>query len=185
MPKNLNLAQKQKLVRKGKPFILKEGIMYIVGQDNKLHRCLTTSKAQIVLKERHEVVDGGHFAVDINVKKILDARYWWPSLFKDTHDFCKSCDSCQKIRGLKTKSLAKLVTTFLEEPFMKWGLDFIGPIKLTCKLTKNKYILVVTNYANKWVEAKTLKTNTVVVTINFLYEYILTRFGCSLTIVID
>jgi hypothetical protein len=24
-----------------------------------------------------------------------------------------------------------LVTTVLEELFMKWGLDFIGPIKLT------------------------------------------------------
>jgi len=71
-------------------------------------------------------VDGGHFTTNITAKKILDARYWWPTLFKDTHDFCKSCDRCQKIRSLKTKSLAKLVTTFLEEPFMKWGLDCIS-----------------------------------------------------------
>jgi len=53
----------------------------------------------------------GHFAVDITTKKILDARYWWPILFNDTHDFCRSYDSCQKIKGLKTKSLTKLVTT--------------------------------------------------------------------------
>jgi len=30
-----------------------------------------------------------------------------------------------------TKSLAKLVITLLEEPFMKWGLNFIGQIKPT------------------------------------------------------
>jgi hypothetical protein len=24
-----------------------------------------------------------HFVVDITVKKILDARYWWATLFKD------------------------------------------------------------------------------------------------------
>ncbi len=37
----------------------------------------------------------------------------------------------RKLGGLKTKNLTKLVTTFPKEPFMKWGLDFIGPIKLT------------------------------------------------------
>ncbi len=45
MPKTLNLVQKQKLARKAKPFTLKERIMYKVGQDNKMHKCYTTSKA--------------------------------------------------------------------------------------------------------------------------------------------
>jgi hypothetical protein len=48
-----------------------------------------------------------------------------------------------KIGGLKTKSLAKLVTTLPNEPFLKWGLGFIGPIKLARRLTWNKYILVI------------------------------------------
>jgi hypothetical protein len=37
---------------------------------------------------------GGHFAADIIINKILDAGYWWQTLFKDTHDFCKSYDIC-------------------------------------------------------------------------------------------
>ncbi len=94
MPKTLNLAQKQKLAKKAKPFILKEGIMYIVGKDTKMRRCLTISKTQIVLKELHEGVVGGHFAIDIITKKNLDARYWWPILFENIHDFCKKCDNC-------------------------------------------------------------------------------------------
>jgi hypothetical protein len=68
---------------------------------------------------------------------------------------------------------------------MKWGLDFIGPIKPTCRVTRNKYILVATDYANKWVEARALKTNITIVIAIFLYEYILTKFGCPLTIVTD
>jgi hypothetical protein len=44
-----------------------------------------------------------HFIVDIIAKKIMDARYWWPTLFKDTHDFCKSCDMCQKLENFKQK----------------------------------------------------------------------------------
>ncbi len=103
--------------------------------------------------------------------------------FKDTHEFCKSCDNHQKIVGLKTKSLAKLATTLPEEPFVKWGLDFIGPIKLIKKLTWNKYIVVATNYATKWVEAKALKTNIMIIIVEFQCEYILTKFGCPMTII--
>jgi hypothetical protein len=40
----LNLAQKQKLARKAETFTLKEGIMYRMGQNNRMCICLTTSK---------------------------------------------------------------------------------------------------------------------------------------------
>jgi len=69
--------------------------------------------------------------------------------------------------------LAKLITTLPKEPFMKWGLDFIGSIKPTRRLMGNKYILVAIDYATKWVEAKALKTNIVVVIIRLLYLDIL------------
>jgi hypothetical protein len=184
MPKTLNRAQKQKLSRKAKPFILKEGIMYQVGQDNKMRKCLTTLEAYIVF-ELHEGVARKHLVVDITAKKILDARFWWLTLFKDTHEFWKSYDNYYKIRGLKTKILAKSVTILPNEPFMKWNIKFINPIKLAGKLRGDKYILVATDYAIKWVDAKALRTNIVIITTGFLYEYILTIFRCPFTIVTD
>jgi hypothetical protein len=51
-------------------------------------------------------------------------------MYKYVHDYYKSCDACQRIGRLATQSLIKLVTSILEEPFMKWKLDFVGPIKL-------------------------------------------------------
>jgi hypothetical protein len=43
LPETLNLAQKQKLAKNVEPFIIKEGIMYIMGKDIRMHKCLTTS----------------------------------------------------------------------------------------------------------------------------------------------
>ncbi len=112
----------------------------------------------------------------------MDAGYWWPTIYRNVYDYYKYCDACQRIGGLATQSLANIVTSVPKEPFMKWGFDFVRPIKLTGKYIGNKYI-VITNYATNWVEVKALKINIVVVTTKFMYECILTRFGCPLTII--
>ncbi len=137
------------------------------------------------MKKLHEGPLERHFAIEITQRKILDVGYWWLTMYKDMHDYYKSCDACQRTRGLVTQSLAKLVTSLPEEPFMKWGLDFVGPIKPTGRYTRHKYILIAIDYATKWVEARALITNTTIVTTKILYECTLTKFGCPLTIIID
>ncbi len=104
---------------------------------------------------------------------------------QNIHEYCQTCDQGQKIDNLLTQNLAKLVTTLPEEPFQKWGLDFIRFVKLANRMSSNQYILVTIDYATKWVETQALCTNIAIVTAKFLYKHIFTIFGCPLTIVTD
>jgi hypothetical protein len=44
---------------------MKNEVLYKMGQDNRLRRCMSTIEAQKVMKELHEGAVGGHFATRI------------------------------------------------------------------------------------------------------------------------
>ena len=183
-PPNMTKEARKHLAYRAIPFQLVQGKLYRQGKDSRLRQVISDTLAQMILQELHKGNAGGYFSQDIIVRKVLDARYWWPTLYKDTNNYCQTCHECQKTGGLPKSVSTKLITTLPAEPFMKWGLDFVGPIKKT-RHTGKRYILVATDYATKWVEARALRTNSAQETAQFLYESILTRFGCPLHLVSD
>ncbi len=79
--------------------------------------------------------------------------------------------------------MAKLVATLPQEPFQNGDWIFSKLVKPTSRMLRNQYILMATDYATKRVEAWTLGTNITIIIAKFLYEHILMKFGCPLTIV--
>eukprot|EP00253_Pinus_taeda_P030377 PITA_30377 len=66
------------------------------------------------------------------------------------------------------------------QPFEKWAIDFVAPIQPQGKKTGALYIITATEYLTQWAEAQPAKdcTGTSATTAKFLFEYVLTRFGC-------
>ncbi len=100
---------------------------------------MTTLEAQIVLKELHEGVATKHLPVDIIAKKILNGGYWWPILFKDTHDFCRSCDNLSKNWSIKNKKSGQVDNNTFGGTFYEMGFRFYRSNK-TSKKTNMKQI---------------------------------------------
>eukprot|EP00253_Pinus_taeda_P027286 PITA_27286 len=71
------------------------------------------------------------------------------------------------------------------QPFEKWAIVFVGPIQPAGKKTGVQYIITATKYLTRWVKAQLAKDCIGATTTKFLFEYVLTRFGCPKVLMSD
>ncbi len=64
------------------------------------------------------------------------------------------------------------------QDFDKWAIDFVGPINPPGKKTSARYIITVNHYLTRWDESQSVKDCSAETTMKFIFEYILSRFGC-------
>jgi hypothetical protein len=161
------------------------GILYKKGKDKILRRCINSSEVPLILKGCHDDCCGGHFAGFVTAQKALQSSYWWPTLFKDVALYAKKYDPCQRVGKPVASSAMPLHPILAQVPFEKWVIDFIGPIKPPSHNGRKRYILVAIEYVTKWAEAIATKNDDADTVARFLYENIITRFGCPKELVSD
>ncbi|GKD38929.1 reverse transcriptase domain-containing protein [Tanacetum coccineum] len=49
-----------------------------------------------ILKACHEGPTGGYHGANLTAKKVFDAGFFWPTIYRDAHAMIKSCDTCQR-----------------------------------------------------------------------------------------
>ncbi|GKF45132.1 reverse transcriptase domain-containing protein [Tanacetum coccineum] len=157
------------------PFLFK------ICADQVIRRCVHGKEAFDILEACHNGPTGGHHGANLTAKKIFDSGFFWPTIYKDAHEFVKSCDSCQ--RQGKTSQRDEMPQNSIQvcEMFDVWGIDFMGPFPSS---RGNKYILVAVDYLSKWVEAKALPTNDARVVCKIL-KSLFARFGAPRAIISD
>ena len=96
-PDHYSEKKKKILTIKVAPFTLINGNLYKLGLEDILRQCALEHERHDIIQEVHSGAVGGHFLVDITIKKILQFGLWWPSINK----YCKykitQCDACQRI----------------------------------------------------------------------------------------
>ena len=130
----------------------------------------------------HSEACGGHFFARKTTDKILQAGFYWPMLFKDCFEYCKTCARCQQLGGVTKRNMMPFTPILIIEIFYYWGIDFMGHFPSFCGYL---YILLAIDYVSKWVEAIPTRTNDHKVVLKFLKEHIFSLFEMPRAIISD
>ena len=153
-----------------------------MGKDQVLRRCVPNWEVPSILEHCHSHTEGGHGGGKKTAFKVLQAGFFWPTLFKDSHDFALKCDRCQRVGNISSRDQMPLTNIHELEIFDTWGIDFMGPFPAS---HKKLYILVAVDYVSKWIEAKATEKNDSATVVKFFKKRILPRFGTPRFIISD
>jgi len=108
-------------------------------------------------------------------------RFFWYKQRESVELWCKGCTRCaaRKCRGAKTQRAA-LRKTVTGEPFARVGIDISGPYNPTPE--GNKYILVISDYFTKWVEAYPMKNMEAHTVAEIVVTQFISRMGVPMII---
>ena len=82
---------------------------------------------QEVLKLAHSIPLAGHLGKQKTAQRILQ-RFYWPSLYKDVANYCKSCPECQKASPKGSHRAPMVSLPVMGEPFQRIAMDIVGPL---------------------------------------------------------
>ncbi|GJT28056.1 reverse transcriptase domain-containing protein [Tanacetum coccineum] len=128
--KGMSTQQKRKFFKDVKHYFWDDPYLFRTCADQIIRRCVFGQEALEILKACHEGPTGGHHSANIIARKVFDAGFFWPTIYKDAYELIKSCDACQRqgkishrdempqnaIQALPTND-ARVVVKFLKSIF--------------------------------------------------------------------
>ncbi|GJW82730.1 reverse transcriptase domain-containing protein [Tanacetum coccineum] len=179
--KGMTTQQKKKFFKDVKHYFWDDPYLFRICADQIIRRCVHGQEANDILKACHEGPTRGHHSANLTARKVFDAGFFWPTIYRDAHTMIKSCDTCQRQGKISQRDEMPQNAIQVCEIFDVWGIDFMGPFSSS---HGNKYMLVAVDYLSKWFEAKALPTNDARVVVKFL-KSLFARFGMPRAVISD
>jgi hypothetical protein len=182
IPPYLTYQQRKKFFSDVKNYFWDEPLLFKLGVDGIHRRCVPQEETEQILHCCHSSAYGGHASTDKTAAKVLQAGFYWPTLFQDAREYVLRCDKCQRTGNISRRHEMPLNGILEVELFDVWGIDFMGPFPSSCN---NKYILVAVDYVSKWVEAIPSPTADSAVVRKLFKNIIFPRFGVPRVVISD
>jgi hypothetical protein len=184
-PREYTFIQKKQLVVCAVDFQLIVGWLYNMGLDEILRICVMESERPLILEEAHEGIAEGHYVGKSTTQNVLRDGLWWPTLHKDDKEYYRACDVCQRIGNPSRRDEIPLSPQVTLQEFEKWAINFVGLINPPGKRIGARYIITAIEYLNRWAEAREFNDCSVATTAWFIFNDIITKFGCPKILMSD
>ncbi|GJW02286.1 reverse transcriptase domain-containing protein [Tanacetum coccineum] len=89
--KGMTSQQKKKFFKDVKHYFWDDPYLFRTCADQIIRRCVFGQEALEILKACHEGPTGGHHSANITARKVFDAGFFWPTIYKDAYELIKSC----------------------------------------------------------------------------------------------
>ena len=146
IPDDLSWQERNKFFKDANHYLWDDPYLFKVCTDGLIRRCVAGEEAKSIMRHCHNSANGGHHSGERTAAKILQSGFWWPTLFKDYHEFVQHYDKCQRTGNISKRNEMPLNGILKIEPFDCWGIDFMGPFPSSYS---NLYILVCVDYVTK------------------------------------
>ena len=90
LPEEWSKEERMKMRINSRHFMVLGYRLFRRGADGLLRRRVSTTEVPSILLACHYSACGGRFSGQLTGQKILRAGYFWPTLFKDAHDYVKN-----------------------------------------------------------------------------------------------
>lgn len=137
---------------------------------------------EIVLKDYHDSVFGGHFGVAktyIRIKK----HFYWKGMKRYITTYIANCAKCQRNKIGRATRMKLCETDLSHRPFENIYIDLVGPLPVTA--SGNKHILSMVDDLTRFVEFVAVPDQTANTVARALYEQILCRYTLPKVITSD
>jgi ribonuclease HI len=169
---------------KAMKYVLIGDDMFYRTLEGLLLKCLGPVESNRLLHEVHEGTCGTHQSAHKMKWLIRRSGYYWPTMLEDCFKYYKGCQACQRFGKIQIVPASVMNPIIKPWPFRGWGMDMIGKINPPSS-KGHQFILAITDYFTKWVEAVPMKSVTSRDVIQFVKEHVIHRFGIPQTITTD
>nr|GEW32265.1 reverse transcriptase domain-containing protein [Tanacetum cinerariifolium] len=94
--KGMSSQQKKKFFKDVIHYFWDDPYLFWICADQIIRRCVHGQEANDILKYCHEGSTGAHHGANFTAKKVFDAGFFWPTIYRDAYNLVKSYDSCQR-----------------------------------------------------------------------------------------